>query len=281
MTIIFCAFRIVLNRWAIVSTVRPSDTFSNDFCISDSETLSNALVASSNINIGGFCVCVGRERREFRIEIQFYVGGLNGEIYSNKGSGDGHALFLSAAQHHAALPDHRIVAIGKCFHKIVNETLLHHAIEVLFSEFSFFVRLNAVHDVVSNRSAEQNGLLTHRTDIASQPIRIQILDVDAIQVHTARLRIVQAKQQRGNRRFAASTSSHNGRQFVRFNCEINVSKNGSIRSGGKTEIQFSEFNLTCWQTIRWLLGAGRGQWMQTETNLSRESPVRFHRQSEW
>lgn len=55
MTIIFAALRIVLSRWAIIKTVLPWAKFSNDFCIRASDTLSNALVASSRIKIGGFC----------------------------------------------------------------------------------------------------------------------------------------------------------------------------------------------------------------------------------
>lgn len=54
-TQIFCAFRIVLKRWAIVKTVRPFDKFSNEFCTSDSDTASSAEVASSRMRIDGFC----------------------------------------------------------------------------------------------------------------------------------------------------------------------------------------------------------------------------------
>lgn len=49
------AFRIVLNRWAIVSTVRFFVRFSKAFWMSSSDTASSALVASSRIKILGFC----------------------------------------------------------------------------------------------------------------------------------------------------------------------------------------------------------------------------------
>lgn len=71
MTIICCAFRIVLNRWAIVKTVRPCETLSNDFCINDSDILSSALVASSNIKIDGFWKCKFKSKFKLHIKINY------------------------------------------------------------------------------------------------------------------------------------------------------------------------------------------------------------------
>lgn len=127
------------------------------------------------------------EKNEMRFEFQEIT-------YSNKCSGDGHSLLLSATQHHAALSDHCVIAVGECLHEIVNITLLYHTIKILFGECSLFARFEAIHDVLANRSAEQNRFLTNSTNIAPQPIWIQVSDVDVIQKHTARLGIVQAKQ---------------------------------------------------------------------------------------
>lgn len=50
----FCAFWIVVRRWAITNVVRFFASFSNDSCTTLSLSLSSAEVASSKIRTGGF-----------------------------------------------------------------------------------------------------------------------------------------------------------------------------------------------------------------------------------
>lgn len=84
-TTILFAFRIVLSRWAMVSTVRPSDKFSKAFWIAASLTESRALVASSNIKIFGFYKVTYNQKYYWGTWIFWNIwhGSVNGFINMN------------------------------------------------------------------------------------------------------------------------------------------------------------------------------------------------------
>lgn len=56
MTQMRSAARMVLNRWAMMSTVRPLVTLSSASCTTRSDSASKALVASSRTKIVGFLI---------------------------------------------------------------------------------------------------------------------------------------------------------------------------------------------------------------------------------
>jgi hypothetical protein len=66
----------------------------------------------------------------------------------------------------------------------------------------------AMLNVSTDGSGEEDGLLRHETDLRSEPRQIQFTNVDAVQAHRATEGIIKPLDQRDNGRFARSRSTH-------------------------------------------------------------------------
>ena len=66
----------------------------------------------------------------------------------------------------------------------------------------------AVHDVLLDRAAEQDGLLRHDGDLAVVPLGVELSEVHAVDQHLTAFRVVEALDQREDRRLAAARFAH-------------------------------------------------------------------------
>lgn len=66
----------------------------------------------------------------------------------------------------------------------------------------------AMFNVSTDGSGEEDGLLRHETDLRSEPLDIQFTNVDTVQAHTATKGIVKPLYERNNGRFARSRGTH-------------------------------------------------------------------------
>ena len=112
-------------------------------------------------------------------------------------AGDGEALALAARQVRAAFFDHGVIALRQADDEFVRP-----------GEFGGgdhpFERHGGIgqRDVLTNRAVEQQVLLQHHADLAAQPGRIDLSDIDSIDQDAPALRHVQPLEQLGQGRFA-------------------------------------------------------------------------------
>jgi hypothetical protein len=66
----------------------------------------------------------------------------------------------------------------------------------------------AMFNVSTDGSGEEDRFLRHETDLRSEPLHIQFANVDAVQAHTATERIIKPLDQRDDGRLARSRSTH-------------------------------------------------------------------------
>ena len=102
-------------------------------------------------------------------------------------AGDGDALALAAGEIGAALLDDRVVALRQLGDELVGAgepRRLHHQ----------RARRGGIgqRDVLVDRAVEQHVLLQHDADLAAQPGRVELGDVDAVEHHLAGVRAVEA-----------------------------------------------------------------------------------------
>jgi hypothetical protein len=62
--------------------------------------------------------------------------------------------------------------------------------------------------VFEDGSREKHGLLRHETDLRSEPLQVQVTNVDTIQAHRASERIIEPFDKRDDGRFARSRSTY-------------------------------------------------------------------------
>ena len=63
-------------------------------------------------------------------------------------------------------------------------------------------------DVFADGCGKERGLLRHEADLRSEPLQIQVPDVDAIEAHRASEGVVEPFDKRYDGRFARSRSTH-------------------------------------------------------------------------
>jgi len=74
------------------------------------------------------------------------------------------------------------------------------------------LKIQTVGDVVTDGAREENGLLLHDGDLAMVPLRVQFLDVAAIEQNFALNWVIETFEERDDGRLSAATSateSHN------------------------------------------------------------------------
>ena len=141
-------------------------------------------------------------------------------------AGDGDPLALAAGEVGAALLDHRVVALRKLGDELVRagepRRLHHHHPRH---------RRIAERDVLVDRPVEQDVLLQHDADLPSEPARIELGDVDAVDHHLTHLRAVQALDELGQRRFSRARRPDDRRSLRPRRSKASRSCSASAASG--------------------------------------------------
>ena len=86
---------------------------------------------------------------------------------TEQGAGDGKALFLPAAQGHAALTDDGLIAFGKGFDKVMGMGRFGGSNNRVHRRFGL-----AIGDVFSNGRVEEKGVLQNSADLAAQTLHL-------------------------------------------------------------------------------------------------------------
>mmetsp|Transcript_5775 Transcript_5775/g.18397 ORF Transcript_5775/g.18397 Transcript_5775/m.18397 type:complete len:222 (-) Transcript_5775:1594-2259(-) len=117
------------------------------------------------------------------------------------GARDGHALLLPARELAAALTHLGCVPVGQV---VCDEGVrIGRARRLLNLVLGGPLGL-AIRDVLSNRADEEDRLLAHEPDARAEPAQVERLDVDAVELDAPRRRVVEALEQRDERRLAGA-----------------------------------------------------------------------------
>ena len=106
-----------------------------------------------------------------------------------EGTGDGEALFLSARQPQAVLPDYRFVTIGQTYDEVV-----HHRPTCGFLDFPLRGIAVANLDIVGDSVGKENDVLHYHADFAEQIIVAHFPYVHSADTDTTRLWFPKAEQ---------------------------------------------------------------------------------------
>src|SRR5216684_5735238 len=135
----------------------------------------------------------------------------------NQRTGDGDALPLAAGQAAAALAHDRVVAFGQFEDEVVGARKLCRGDDTLGRQRGIGQR-----DVVPDRAVEQHVFLKHDADLAAQPGRIDLREIDAIDQHAAALGDIEALGELGERALARPGRADDAEQLARRNGQADV-----------------------------------------------------------
>ena len=124
---------------------------------------------------------------------------------------------MSAAEGRAALADRRIVTLRKLHDKFVRGRGLSRRDDLVHPS----IRL-AERDIVANRAAEQCSLLQDNADLRAQRFDGHIAHVVAVYQHASLARVVKAREQIDDGRFAAARRAEKRHGLPRFGFERDV-----------------------------------------------------------
>ena len=127
------------------------------------------------------------------------------------------SLTLPAGKPTAAWTDACCEAFGKLIEELRHMCLLGRGEHLGMS----CIRI-AVADVFINRVVEQQRLLSHHADLASQIAEPHVANVDSVNQHRSRVRVVEPWQQIDQRRFAAAVLADDHYDFSRCNLQRDV-----------------------------------------------------------
>jgi hypothetical protein len=117
-------------------------------------------------------------------------------------AGDGQPLPLPSGQGRGPLAEDGVVAIGHGRDEVVGGRLLGRGDDVLGRR-----PLAAVGDVLRHGAAQQQRLLQHHADLLPQGVEGELPDVQAVDEDGARVRVVQPRQELGDRALARAAVS--------------------------------------------------------------------------
>src|SRR5579875_2519648 len=130
---------------------------------------------------------------------------------------DREPLTFSAGEFVTALADHRLVPFGERGDEVVDVRRLGRSNELLIRRVHL-----PVAQICGDRIVEEVGLLRHDPDGAAQRGQGDLADVDAVYRHRARLRIVEAGDERGDRRLPRPRRADEGGHLPRRDAEAHV-----------------------------------------------------------
>src|SRR4029077_938556 len=181
MTMILCASRSVLRRWAIVRTVRPSISRS---------------MASINQMLG-----LGIQRRRRLVEDE-------DGVVTNQCPSDPDALALTAGQRRTAVATQTRVAVGHAADELVGIGEFGRLNDFLVGGIRA-----AEGDVVADGSPQQHGVLEHEADLGAQSVQRVIGDVGTVDRDAAAVQVPESWNEAYERRFPAAGRSDDAHQL--------------------------------------------------------------------
>ncbi len=110
---------------------------------------------------------------------------------------DREPLPLAAGERHAALAEHRLVALGEPLDELGRAGEPRRSTDLLVAGVGC-----AELEVAADRVAEQERLFKDEADAAAQLLQLDLADVDAADRHAAAVGVVEAREQRSRRRLA-------------------------------------------------------------------------------
>ena len=124
-------------------------------------------------------------------------------------AGDGQALLLPAGEFHAALADDRVEPVRQLGDHRRPAGPARRLLDLRLGGFE-----PAVGDVLADRAAEEEDILLHDADLAPQRGQRHVADVDAVDGDAPRVDLVEAGQQRADRRLAGAGRTDEGHRFA-------------------------------------------------------------------
>ena len=116
--------------------------------------------------------------------------------FADEGASDSYTLLLSARKFYASLADLRIVSVweelfvvDKVIRVCLDAGFVDHRFDLCVG---FVAEVETVGDVLENSSREKDRLLLNNSDLAVEPLRVQLPDVDSIEEDFAFVRVVEA-----------------------------------------------------------------------------------------
>ena len=166
----------------------------------------------------------------------------------------------TSGQQEASFADHGFVAVGKQLNKRVrvrlDASLANHRVLALL-RLRFPRRTDqTMSDITPDRRGEQDRLLRHQPNLATQPLDIEFANVDTIERNTAGLDIVEPLDELDDCRFAAAAGTYESRRFSGFESDAESLENGHFWAGGIGELDVFECDVAL-DGLR-LLAAGVG-----------------------
>ncbi len=96
--------------------------------------------------------------------------------------------------------------------------------------------------VFEDGSREKHGLLRHETDLRSEPLQVQVMNVDTIQAHRASERIIEPFDKRDDGRFARSRSTYERCRLACWERKAEVLDDLDVRARRVIEVNILEGN---------------------------------------
>src|SRR5580693_7723933 len=135
----------------------------------------------------------------------------------NQRTGDGDALPLAAGQAAAALSHDRVVAFRQFEDEVVGAGKLRRGNDTLGRQGGIGQR-----DVFPDRAVEQHVFLKHDADLAAQPGRIDLREIDAIDQHAATFGDIEALGELGERALARPGRADDAEQLTGRNGQADI-----------------------------------------------------------
>ena len=139
---------------------------------------------------------------------------------ADDGAGNRNALPLAAREGHASLSQHRVISFRQLLDEFVGIRLFGGAQYLGAARFGL-----SVCDVLPDGSMEQNGFLQYKTDLLAKRFLPEALYIDAVNLDGSRDRIVEARNQTDDRRFAGACRPDERGQLSRFDGQAHVFEN--------------------------------------------------------
>ena len=137
--------------------------------------------------------------------------------------GEGDPLALTAGQRESAFADDGVVAGWQRGDEVVRLGRASRGLDLRVARIR-----TAVGDVGADRLGEQEALLERDTDRVPQRVQRDVAYVVPVEQHSSRRRIVEARQQRGQRRLSAAARADDRDAFARRDVQRQLVQHGSV-----------------------------------------------------
>ncbi len=169
------------------------------------------------------------------------------------GAGDGDALALAAGQRHAALADHRVVAVGHRLDELVRVGQFGRAPDLAGRGAGLAVR-----DVLPDRRAEEQRVLQDEADLIAQRLQPIPPDVRAVDDDRPGRRIVEPRNQAHDRGLPGSRRTDNRRDLAGFDREADVLQDRLVGAVAEADVVELDLALELRRPARARACRGRG-----------------------